>query len=145
MAFGGILLRCTSSLKKEITWYKTEECNLIRSVQVGIFSKLLSFLLTRSRKFYCIVLFCRPNTQERRSRPSVVGAGPDSSQVPLPPPLPPICLPTLTPSSKKTHQRSRSDATGLIQSSRRVLSAGKSQTILGLSFVTSVLVYLPKM
>lgn len=126
MAFGGLLLRCTSSLQKEITWYKTEKCDPIRSVQVCIFLKLLLIPISISRKFYCIMLFCRPNPQERRSRPSVVGAGPDSSQVPLPPPLPPISLPTLTPSSKKTHQRSRSDATGLIQSSRRVLNAGKS-------------------
>ncbi|KAJ1522314.1 hypothetical protein ONE63_002611 [Megalurothrips usitatus] len=73
----------------------------------------------------------RPNPQERRSRPSVVGSVLDSSQVPLPPPLPPLCVSSLTSSSKKTHQRSRSDATGLIQSSRRVLAAGCNKVCLG--------------
>ncbi|XP_034230043.1 phosphatidylinositol 4-kinase beta [Thrips palmi] len=69
----------------------------------------------------------RPNAQERRSRPSVV----DATQVPLPPPLPPMCVSNVTYSGKKTHQRSRSDATGLIQSNRRVLSAVSNKVCLG--------------
>lgn len=69
----------------------------------------------------------RPNAQERRSRPSIV----DPSHVPLPPPLPPMCLSNVASSVKKTHQRSRSDATGLIQSNRRVLSAACNKVCLG--------------
>lgn len=66
----------------------------------------------------------RPYTQDRRSRPSVIGSGVDN-HVPLPPPLPPVCLNNIMTAAKKTHQRSRSDATGLIQSNRRVLGTTK--------------------
>lgn len=77
-------------------------------------------LVVHSFLIFVLSFLFRPNAQERRSRPSVV----DSSHVPLPPPLPTMCVSSVTASVKKTHQRSRSDATGLIQSNRRVLSAG---------------------
>jgi phosphatidylinositol 4-kinase len=75
----------------------------------------------------------------RRSRVSTGGPGPDYSKMkelasptiplspPPPPPPPPPPLPPATPvtsPNKKTHQRSRSDATGLYSGHRRMLPSG---------------------
>lgn len=71
----------------------------------------------------------------RRSRVSTGGPAPDCSKMKElasptlpsgPPPAPP--LPTSTPitsPNKRTHQRSRSDATGLYPGNRRMISSGK--------------------
>lgn len=81
------------------------------------------------------------STLTRRSRVSTGGPAPDclkmkelaSPTVPSgPPPPPPPPLPPSTPvtsPNKKTHQRSRSDATGLYPGHRRMLSLGNSSKI----------------
>ncbi|XP_066993057.1 phosphatidylinositol 4-kinase beta isoform X2 [Anabrus simplex] len=75
--------------------------------------------------------------QSRRLRVSTGGPPPElatpnspSSPPPPPPPAPPLppSLPLTSP-NKKTHQRSRSDASGLYQGHRRMLSSGNGNKI----------------
>lgn len=74
------------------------------------------------------------STLTRRSRVSTGGPAPDCSKMKElasptlpsgPPPAPPLPPSTpITSPNKKTHQRSRSDATGLYPGHRRMLSSG---------------------
>ncbi|PSN39507.1 Phosphatidylinositol 4-kinase beta [Blattella germanica] len=79
------------------------------------------------------------STLTRRSRVSTTGPAPDYSKIKelaspttpgAPPPAPPLPPTTpITSPNKKTHQRSRSDATGLYPGHRRMLSLGSSNKI----------------